>query len=276
MTYERTRVQTMTAKVKLGISTSGDLDALERRVFGNDTDHFPAHRSYHGDMPATLNSSDLTRDMENDVISVVSVKPGKWRELDRIIPLVRSQLQSVDPEHDVRYVIQHEPEENASDTVGNHEGPPLGTMADFRTLNIAVRPVVDEINADRDKAHRIRFWLNLMAFSTGTTNAEDLYPGDGVVDGIAWDGYAWNGKAYRDAEDIFDQDLAFCQQRDVAFAINETGVGSDHHVRAEEWVNNFHAWVRRPDVPARWAVYWAGGEQFTLPPGSPAEAALKP
>lgn len=249
-----------------GISNESGYTAfldIERRTGGK----FDFRRSYSPGLVTSYTTySEVAKDLDQRV-SVYSMKPATpWGSgLNATVNGVRNWALGVPKNAKIRFCIQHEPEDNAKETLTSDLS---GTAAEFCTMQREVAKVLDEVNVDRPDGYKIRFHGNLMTWSAdsraGTFNgglkADLFWPGDGVWSAIAWDGYQWPyfTKVYS-GEEIFHRCVDYCNAKGVGFAVNECGIdpkfaGYPWNASIPKWIDSTQAYCE--SVDARWFSYY--------------------
>jgi hypothetical protein len=140
---------------------------------------------------------------------VWSIKTGASFTTSTILNLLKGIPSSMK----VFFVDQHEPEDNL-------------TPAQYKALQSALRPVVDEANKGRQVP--ILFggiFMSSAAPGNGTKyNMADFYPGTGVWDFLGWDCYnKATGSSARKASTIFANCMKLNTQFKLPFMVGELG-----------------------------------------------------
>lgn len=246
-----------------GLGTSdGSLavfEAKEAIAAGSTNWTFGCRRTYSGAIPTSFQNSDAFGDVGHRV-SVFSVKPGHWNDLNTYLPKIETYLNSVPRTHKMRFSVQHEPEDNGVET--HTDGEILGTAAQFKTMQRQIRLIVNRVNIRRGSGYpAISFGGTLMAQSAKrkTNNvlwADIYYPGGNTWDFVAWDGYAWWTDNYRTCQAVFDDCVLWSKSKQLNYAISETGVGDSFSpsVRAG-WNRDGILWSRKQGFG--WWCYWS-------------------
>lgn len=191
--------------------------------------------------------------------SVASVAANPALPWDQVKAALLVYCAKVPITHDMRFIKSHEPENPEK------RYDPAVYVAEQRRIRTEV---IDPINADRvaQGGTPITFGGNWMAWSLQSAAGRDMtkwWPGDGVWDFLAADGYSgrnpntqkWEGG--RTVPNVFDKFVAFCGERDVRFAVAETGIDVLAPVPDRiRWIDECQQYTKDTD-PEFWC-YWDG------------------
>jgi hypothetical protein len=210
-----------------------------------------SRRSYESGIPPALKYGDVYDDfVTNNCISINSIafNPNRIQVLKSAL---FNYLDSIPAEHDLRFIVSHEPEKPEKKYV----------PAEYVYQQKLVRAeIIDPINERRLKngGIPIRFGGNWMAWSARAASGRHMelwYPGPGVWDYLAWDGYSEDPIHGPDA--VFRDALTFTKARNERFAIAETGLTVNHAgPRRVEWIDKCQQYAK--DNNSEFWQYWDG------------------
>lgn len=228
----------------------------------------PVRRSFDGELHSSWSSCNAAADIpDGRKTSIYSMRTEDWQRgaQGAFDSTIRSFLRGVPTNHDLRFSVNHEPEDDLNSS--------NRTPAQWQGWHRRVSNIVKEVNQDRNQP--IKFGAILMAFTHQKSDRAKYIPNDAesVWDFMAFDGYSWPQESLRSVETIFDGDVEWVNSisRKIHIGISEMGC-SKEHPRRRQWILDGRAWAASVDI--RWMCYWNNQQHILTRDGE--YAALRP